>query len=123
MNKSQNYLQSLHTVLRNNYYNIEGENISLNFSLLVLIKKVNSDYMTSLCRQTLITLFLFWKKDSNINVAVLHGFIIKGIAHTMYFSCCLLILLSIQIWQSCSRFHKLSISMFCTTIMRFNCCK
>ena len=44
--------------------------------------------MTFLCRQTLITLFLFWKKDSNINVAVLHGFIKKGIAHTMYFSCC-----------------------------------
>ena len=48
----------------------------------------------------------------------------RGYAHTMYFSCCgLFTILSIQIVQSCSRFHKLSISMFCTTIMRFNCCK
>ena len=102
---------------------MKGENISLNFSLLVSIKKVNSDYMTFLRRQTLITLFLFWKKDSNINVAGLHGFQ-KGITHTVYFSCCCLFtILSIQILQSCSRFHKLSISMFCTTIMRLNCCK
>ena len=63
---------------------MKGENISLNFSLLVSIKKVNSDYMTFLCRQTLITLFLFWKKDSNINVAVLHGFIKKGSSHNVF---------------------------------------